>query len=391
MVENAQRHGLQVPILADETQDRLGAILPSYLGRSNPVDNGMRFLLQASLEDRLEVLCSIADDPEIDVIVAGNNMGEGPVAEAFVEDLISYVALDHPVPIVCVWGAPGDNLDLFARLSAAEIPILRSSRAAMRSLKALHDYSSRRRPSWPAATPPRSEVMRMLDDQSGVLSEELARHLLHFAGIPTCEEYLVRSAQEAAESWKKINASAVMKVASPDFPHRSDYGLVRCGVSDATDAAAVFAELVEKATALRATASIDGVVIQREVQGDAEILIGTVVDPVIGPAVTVGFGGVLAEVLADTAVRPLPLTDADALDMLRSLRGFNILEGVRGSSPVDVDAIVAVITAVALLMSSSDGRLAELEVNPLIVSSAGAVAVDVLAVAAGRAARDSDV
>lgn len=382
MAESAQRHGLQVPVLAEATQRRLAAILPSYLSRSNPVDNGMRFLMEASFEDRSEVLRAIADDPEIDVIVAGNNMGEGPVAEAFVEDLVNYVSVDTKVPIVCLWGAPGDNSALFARLTAAEIPILRSSRAVMRSLRALHDYSSRPRRSWAAATPQRPDVMALLDGQSGVVSQDVAQALLGLAGIPTCEEYLVRTMEEAIVSWEAINASAVMKLASPDIPHRSEYGLVRCGVDDIEEVAAVFSELTETATKVRPAAVIDGVVIQREIQGGAEMLVGTVLDPVVGPAVTVGFGGVLAEVLADTAIRPLPLTNEDAWEMLRSLRGYSILEGVRGSPCLDVDGLVAAIMAVGFLMSSSGGRLAELEINPLIVSPERVAAVDVLAVAA---------
>jgi acyl-CoA synthetase (NDP forming) len=346
--------------------------------------------MEASLEERSEVLQAIADDPGIDVVVAGNNMGEGPVAEAFVEDLVSYASADSKVPIVCLWGAPGDSPELFAKLTAAEIPILRSSHAVMRSLSSLHRYSSRSRRSWGAATPPDPDVMALIDGHSSVLPQQVAQSLLRIAGIPTCEEYLVRNEQEAVDCWSAINAPAVMKLSSGDFPHRSEYGLVRRGVNGGKEAGAAFGELLDTATRLRPSAAIDGVVIQREIEGGAELLVGTVLDPVIGPAVTVGFGGVLAEVLADTAIRPVPLTDDDAWEMLRSLRGYTILEGVRGATRLNIEAIVAAIVAVGSLMSSSGGRLAELEINPMIVSADGIAAVDVLAVAA-RTGSGSDL
>jgi acyl-CoA synthetase (NDP forming) len=381
VAESAQRHGLRVPVLTEATQERLGALLPHYLARANPVDNGMQFLMQAPLEDRVEVLTAIADDPSIDVIVAANNMSEGPVAEAFVEDLTDFVSRGHSVPVVCVWGTPAQNPELFARLRDAEIPILRSARGAMRSLKAVHDYAARRDREWASAPDVRPELVELLKGRSGVLPQEIGLRLLQSVGIATCEEHLARNSAQAAELWSKISAPVVMKLASPDFPHRSDHGLVRLDVGDPEAAATVYGELVDRALAIHPTARIEGVVVQRQLPPGTELLVGTTLDPVLGPAVTVGFGGVFAEILADTAVRPVPLSTADAHDMVRSLRGHRILDGARGAPAADIDAIVHVIEAVATLVQCSGDRLAELDINPLIVTSDGAVAVDVLAVA----------
>jgi acyl-CoA synthetase (NDP forming) len=381
LAESAQRHGLSVPVLDGATQDRLGALLPDYLSRSNPVDNGMQFLMTASLDDRVEVLRSIAEDSNIDIVVAGNNMSEGPIAEAFVEDLTTFASLELTVPVVCVWGTPAENEVLFGRLRDAEIPILRSARGAMRSLKAVHHYGSRRARSWSPSPAPRTEVLDVLADHHGVLNQTVARRLLELASIANCEEHLVTSAADAASCWRAIGGRAVMKLSSPEFPHRSDHGLVRLDVDDADTAAAVYGELVERAQSLTPSAPIDGVLVQRQIDAGVELLVGTSEDPILGPAVTVGFGGVLAEVLADVAVRPVPLTRHDAHDMLRSLRGFPVLQGVRGATPVDREAVVSVIEAVADLVAGAGGRLAEFDINPLIVSADGAVAVDVLAIA----------
>ena len=382
LAESAQRHGMRVPVLTQSTQDRLGALLPSYLARANPVDNGMQFLVQTPLDDRVEVLRIIAEDPNIDIIVAGNNMSEGPIADAFVEDLTTFASLQLLVPIVCVWGTPADNPDLLGRLRDAEIPIVRSARGAMRSLAAVHTYSSTRGRSWAIAVPADHELVRVLDAHAGVVPQQVALHLLDAAGVPTCEEHLAATADATAAAVAALAAPAVLKLASPDFPHRSDHGLVRVGVRDPLEAAAVHDELVRRALALDPTARIEGVIVQRQVTGSVELIVGATTDPILGPAVTVGFGGVLAEMLADTAVRPVPLTEADAREMLRALRGWPVLQGVRGTPAVDVDAVVDVIVAVASLVSRCGGRLAELDINPLIVSADGAVAVDVLAAAA---------
>jgi acyl-CoA synthetase (NDP forming) len=384
LAENAQRHGLRVPVLTKATQERLAALLPSYLGRANPVDNGMQFLISASLDDRVEVLRAIAEDPNIDVVVAGNNMSEGPIADAFVEDLTTYASLDLGVPIVCVWGTPAENATLLGRLRDAEIPVLRSGRGAMRSLKALHDYGAGRQRRWAEPQAARDDVVAALGDHAGVISQDRARRLLQAAGIATCEERVATTRPEAAAAWNATGSRAVMKLASPDFPHRAEHGLVHLDVDSAEMAASVFAKLVDRAKELKPDASIEGVIVQRQLNAGIELLVGTTTDPVIGPAVTVGFGGVLAEILADTAVRPVPLTTEDAIEMLRSLRGYELLEGARGAPGIDMGAVVAVIEAVAALVESSAGRLAEFDINPLIASPSGAVAVDVLAVAQGK-------
>jgi acyl-CoA synthetase (NDP forming) len=382
LAESAQRHGLRVPILTEETQQRLQAVLPGYLSRVNPVDNGMQFLMTASLEQRLEVLRAIGEDPNIDVIVAANNMGAGPIAEAFVEDLITYADHDMPAPIVCMWGTSADSQELFDRLRNAEIPIMRSARAATRSLKALHEFGCRHDRTVPSERPTSHvDVSSLLAGQAGILSQDRARSLLKVVGITTCDEYLVSSPAEAAEAWSKVGAAAVMKLASPDFPHRSDFGLVHMGVSSSDQATYVYGEILGRASEISPMASIEGVLVQRQLPEGIEMLIGTTVDPVLGPAVTVGFGGVFAEILADTAVRPVPMTRRDAAEMLQSLRGFRIFEGVRGHSPLDASAVIDTIMAVASLVSAAQGRLVELDLNPLIVFESGAVAVDVLAIA----------
>jgi acyl-CoA synthetase (NDP forming) len=113
------------------------------------------------------------------------------------------------------------------------------------------------------------------------------------------------------------------------------------------------------------------------------VIVGVIRDPTFGAAVVVGLGGVLTEVLKDVSVRPLPITTADAEEMLRDLRGFPVLLGVRGAPPVDLDALVRVILSVAELAEDPGLDVVELDLNPVIAGPRGAVAVDSLIVAAG--------
>jgi acyl-CoA synthetase (NDP forming) len=174
-----------------------------------------------------------------------------------------------------------------------------------------------------------------------------------------------------------------MKLASADVPHKSDAGLVRLSVGSAAEARSVYSELVGRAGEANPRARIDGVLVQEQIGDGTEMIVGVTRDPVFGPAVLVGTGGVFAEVLADVAVRPLPIDRRDAEEMVRSLRGHALLAGARGRPRADTKALVDVVMAVARLAAACGDRLAELDLNPVVVRTHGAVAVDSLVVAGG--------
>ena len=217
----------------------------------------------------------------------------------------------------------------------------------------------------------------------GPLGTDAARRLLAAFGVPLAGDAVARSGAEAARLAGEMGFPVVMKIASPDFPHKSDVGLVRLGVDSASEAKAVYRELVERARGVDRRARIEGVQVQKQLDGGVEMIVGVTRDPVFGPAVLVGTGGVFAEILADVAVRPLPLDRKDAEEMVRSLRGYPLLAGARGRAKADVKALVDVVLAVARLAAACGERLAELDLNPVVVAEHGALAVDSLVVAGG--------
>jgi acyl-CoA synthetase (NDP forming) len=381
MSEVADSYGVRLPQLADDTVAALHELLPDYLTVSNPVDNGGTFLFTRPQEDRLRALSLIADDPSVDILVIGITGATGVMSDNLAADIKAF-APASPVPIVATWNSYKTDEQGFADLVASGVPFFRSFRNCFAALRAYRDLQERtktlRHRSVEPATLSAAGLAAL--DAGGTLPPAASRDLLVSAGIPVVTEEVVTSAEAATKLAETVEGTVVMKIASADFPHKSDLGLVRLGIT-AADAAATYDDIIATARAADAGARIDGVLVQEQVSGGVEMIVGCVRDPVLGPAVMVGTGGVFAEVLRDTAVRPLPLDRQDAAEMVASLRGSALLAGARGRPPGDVDALVDIVVAVARLAEAAGDRLAELDLNPVVVLPDRAVVVDNLVVA----------
>jgi acyl-CoA synthetase (NDP forming) len=172
-----------------------------------------------------------------------------------------------------------------------------------------------------------------------------------------------------------------MKVSSPDLLHKSDLGLVKVGVANAKDVRATYTELVARAQkAGGRKARIDGVLVSEMVTGGVETVVGVSQDPLFGPVVMAGLGGIFVEVLGDVTFRVPPFDDDQAVAMLDELAGTKMLDGVRGAKPADRGAFVDVIMKVQRLALDLADVIGELDVNPLVVRPKGAVALDALIV-----------
>jgi hypothetical protein len=213
-----------------------------------------------------------------------------------------------------------------------------------------------------------------------VLAPAAGAELLRAFKLPLVREALATSAAEAARAAKRIGFPVALKLASPDFPHKTDLGLVELGVANAGEARRTYETLLRRARRANRKARIDGVLVQQMAGDGVELLIGVTRDPIIGPAVTAGMGGVFTEILADVAVRPVPLDLRDAREMLASLRGAALLRGARGRPGVDLRALERLIVQVGKLALALGDRLVELDLNPVIARPDGAVIVDQLVV-----------
>jgi succinyl-CoA synthetase beta subunit len=209
------------------------------------------------------------------------------------------------------------------------------------------------------------------------LDEAAGKQLLASFGVSVPKSIVVSNAAAVAAGLGALKPPFAVKVMSPDILHKSDAGGVRVGLHDA-------AEIVHAINAMAAqpqiaNARVDGYLIEEMAPPGREVVIGAVRDPQFGPLVMVGLGGIFVEVLADVAFRICPITQVDAQEMLAELKGAAILDGARGGRPASREAIVDVLLKIGgenglLMRHARDFR--EADVNPLIVSGSGAVAVD---------------
>ncbi len=383
MAEIAEAAGLEVPTLTTETQRAMRELLPSYLTVSNPVDNGGTFLLTAPVEQRHALLRLLAADPHVDVVVVGLTGAVGEMTDNLAAD-IRALADELPVPIVATWNSYKTDEHGFADLVESGVPLFRSFRNCFGALRAWRNYtqraaSYRSRPEPDTAlSPDATELLRA----SGTLNAARSRCLLEALDIPVPGEALVATPDAAADAAGRLGYPVVAKVASADIAHKSDLGLVAVDLATADAVRRTTEQLLSRAAQRAPQARLDGILVQQQVPSGVEMIVGVTQDPVLGAAVTVGTGGIFAELLRDTATRPLPLDRDDAREMVTSLRGYALLQGARGAAAVDVEALLDVIEGVARLAAAAGPRLLELDLNPVMVTADGALAVDSLIVLA---------
>jgi acyl-CoA synthetase (NDP forming) len=167
----------------------------------------------------------------------------------------------------------------------------------------------------------------------------------------------------------------VLKVLSPDIVHKSDVGGVIVDLRTAAEVARACDAMLAHVRELQPDARIEGVLVQRFARGGRETIVGMTYDPQFGPVLMFGLGGVYVEALRDVAFRVQPVSDLDALDMVRSIRGHRLLEGIRGEPPADLDALVETIQRLSQLVGEHPA-IREMDVNPLLAGENGVLAVD---------------
>lgn len=214
---------------------------------------------------------------------------------------------------------------------------------------------------------------------SSALSEREGMELLREAGLPVVRDVTVNSGSEAAIAFEALGSRpVVMKVVSRDIAHKSDVGGVVLNIATAVDAEHAFQKIIDSVSDRAPRATIEGVVLQPMAAKGVELILGARRDAVAGPLVMVGLGGVMAEVMADVAVRIAPFDVDEAVSMLYELRGRQLLEGFRGLPPVDKLALAQVISRFSRLAADLGDEIEDMEINPLICLGNDVIAVDAL-------------
>ncbi|MGW0829665.1 acetate--CoA ligase family protein [Streptomyces prunicolor] len=380
----ASEAGLRLPQLSTGKQSELHEWIPPYLSVANPVDNGGHPV--GDWRGR-KIIDAILDDPEVGVLVCPITGPFPPLSDKLVEDLVA--AAERTDKLVCVvWGSPVGTEPAYRER------LLGSSRVATfrtvgNCITALHAYFSHHRfvhayhspfDEAPRTVSPSFRKAEALMRPGQQLSEHAAKQLLRAYGIRVPREQLVTSAAAAVRAAGLVGYPVVMKASGAQIAHKTELGLVKVGLTSASQVRDAYRELTDIARYEDVT--LDGVLVCQMVERGVEMVVGVTQDELFGPTVTVGLGGVLVEVLRDAAVRVPPFGEEAARDMLDELRGRPLLDGVRGRPPADLDALVEVILRVQRMALELGDVLSELDINPLMVlpRGQGAVALDALAV-----------
>jgi acyl-CoA synthetase (NDP forming) len=387
MADMVAAAGLRLPDLARATQRRLhDGLVPTYLRVSNPVDCGGPPVADARGR---QILDAILADPNVDIVVIPITGAVVTFSEPFTRDIVA-AAQASEKPVFVVWGAPAGTDDTYyRRLLDGGLPVFRTFANCVTSVRAYADYWRFARhfrspfDDAPTAPLPAARAARALLAQAApgtALSEWDSKRLLQAYGIKTSRDRLCTSKAAALDAAASLGFPVVMKVSSPDLLHKSDAGLVEVGVATAKGVRDTYDELLRRARRTNPRAHLEGVLVCEMVRGGVETLVGITHDDLFGPVVTVGLGGVFVEVLGDVSFRVPPFDADEARRMVHELKAHKLLGGVRGAAPADEDALVDVIMKVQRLSLDLAGDLGELDVNPLVVRSRGAVALDALAV-----------
>jgi succinyl-CoA synthetase beta subunit len=216
------------------------------------------------------------------------------------------------------------------------------------------------------------------------MNEHGTKRLLAAWGIPILDERLARTADEAATAFRAIDGPVALKIASRDIAHKTEIGGVLLNLGDADAVRAGFAELMRRADAAAPAAQVDGVLVAPYVSGGVETILGVKRDPIFGPVIMVGLGGIFVEVLKDVALRLAPVDKGDALSMIAEIKGRAILEGTRGQPPADTEALADALVNLSQFAAAHADEIESVDINPFLVlpRGRGGYALDALVVSA---------
>ncbi|WP_119583183.1 acetate--CoA ligase family protein [Streptomyces europaeiscabiei] len=380
----ATEAGLPLPTLSEAKQAELHQWIPDYLSVANPVDNGGH---PVGDWRGPRILDAILDDPAVGVLICPITGPFPPMSDKLAQDLVA--AAERTDKLVCVvWGSPVGTEAAYREtlLGSSRVATFRTFANCITAVRAHLDHtrftSAYRSPfdEAPRSPSPSFRKAKALMRPGQQLSEHAAKQLLRAYGIRVPREQLVTSAAAAVRAASLVGYPVVMKASGARIAHKTELGLVKIGLTSASQIRDAYRELTD--IARYEDVSLDGVLVCQMVERGVEMVVGVTHDDLFGPTVTVGLGGVLVEVLRDSAVRVPPFAEDQAHAMLAELRGRALLDGVRGAPPADVDALVEVVLRVQRMALELGDEIAELDINPLMVlpRGQGAVALDALAV-----------
>ena len=377
----ADQEGVTVPDLSPETQKVLVESLekPTLLGNPLDVEDLQRINPQAF--DRC--LEKFFQEPNIDMLGVRLNLPETitPSSEKLYQQ-ISDLSRAHDKRVFILTRATEPPAAVwYDKLSSLGLTFTGDYRKSLRAMSRLRKNERDRAIGRfaPAARSGAAPAHAPLE--RGVLSYETTAKLLQAYGISLAPAVVANSAAEASAAAEKLGYPCVLKVASIEIPHKTEFGALRVGLENPEAVEKAYHEILAGVRAKKPEANIEGVLVQKQIKG-VECLLGISRDEQLGPTLVMGLGGVFVEILADVQIRIPPISAAEARRALESLKGAKVFTGVRGAAPADIDALAEIAARLSWLAYDLRNDVAELDLNPVMVlpQGQGAFAVDALVV-----------
>lgn len=385
--DEAERNDIPLPQLAEKVRSALQQRLPDFGTARNPCD------VTGGLANDLEGYAACADmllaQPEFGTMVTSH-----PYSVHTTNRVRAFAALaaKHDKLICNAWitehlGGPG----LIEAERDERLAVFRSMRRCFSTIAVWRRWKARRGQRLAEATCQRlsdpdaaGHVARLLDRTGGVITETAAKAVLAAYGVEVVSEERASSPEAAAAIAGRMGRAVVIKVDSPDIAHKTEAGLVVLDVNGADDAREAAHSILANAAAHHPDAKIDGLLVQPMVAKGVEVAIGGRSDPVYGPMIIVGMGGVLIEILKDRRLAPVPLSVERAARLIDELASSPLLDGYRGGPVVARDKLAETIVRVSEFLADHRDIVTELDINPLICRDTDIVTVDALIVTRPR-------
>jgi acyl-CoA synthetase (NDP forming) len=295
--------------------------------------------------------------------------------------IVPRISKDINKPILCSFMGLVDVSEGVRYLEKNGVPNFSFPEDASRTMAAMVRYADNQKPHKDS----RREVFRLLEDQEKAaaaiawrlsgrkeyfMTEKEAHELLRCYGFPLLKSVLVNDPSGIESACLEVGFPLVMKLDSPDILHKSDAGGVRLGIRSTGEAENVFVEINESALLYRPSALIRGILFQQMAAEGVEVILGSTRDPRFGPICMFGLGGIFVEAMKDVTFRLAPMWETSAENMIKSIKAYRVLRGIRGKPPADIKAAKLCILRLSSMVSNHP-EIAELDINPLIVYPEG--------------------
>jgi len=372
MADILSAHGLELPVLEDDIQRRVLALLPSYASAQNPVDGTAQAIHEVGYARLVEI---VRESKRIDTILLIGSLANDATAAKRAEELAEITASTEQPILLSTYttASPG----AMARFAEAGIPCYTSMPGCARAIRALVDYAAfqarRRQPKVISENPPevRDEVRRRLAAAGRVLTEVEAKALLARYGVPRPQEMLVTTAGEAVKAAARIGGPVALKIQSADITHKTEAGGIALGVLGETAVREAYQRVLASTKRAYPEAPVQGILVQAMAPPGREIILGITRDSTFGPMLMVGLGGIHVEVLRDIAFTPVPIGEQEALALLNQLKGAALLGSIRGTPPADCAALAKLIAKLSGFAADHADLIEEIDLNPVIVHPQG--------------------